>query len=199
MKLAKTMLAVVLVLSLAGSQMACGSSSTVKIVNLIVTELPVALPMAEAAITLVGGLNGLDVTLVKVGPDVKAALGQVQILTAAYLAHADAATFTKLCDVVDAAVNETDGSLLDAAHVKDPATRAMVTASLAVLSGEMHVIDAWLLSQQTPAQIQARAQARRVKLQQIKSYLDVPQLDQRARAQGTSFEEQYQKLTALGF
>ncbi len=69
--------------------------------------------------------------------------------------------------VVDQMVNDADKGLLSALAIKDPKSQMEAKMALSALDAAIHVVDGYLAAAKTPAQAQASAAARTVKVQAV--------------------------------
>lgn len=197
----KPVLAVLLCAVMLVTQIGCTSADTMKIVNLVIAELPTAISLANAIIPVVAGLTdaGTSVQVKAAGEDVIAGLQEAQILAKAYTEKQDASTFQALVAVVDKMVEETDAQLLAVAHIKNSDTAQKVTLALAGLSTTLHVIDGYLMSRLPADQVQAKAAKRTVKMKAIIGYLDQNYLEQKANDVGLKYGDVLAWQTKNGF
>jgi hypothetical protein len=71
---------------------------------------------------------------------------------------------------VDALVSDADAGLLAALEIRNPASQAKAKFVLSALDAAVHVVDGYLLAARSPAEAQAAAAGRAVKLQSVVRY-----------------------------
>jgi hypothetical protein len=171
----KTLTVLVVCLCLIFSQVACTSAQISKVVSEIIAYAPTAISLASEILSVVSAFTVTDPATAKtvgqVGTDVTNGLNELVALCQDYQAKPTTGTWQQITALVDSLVQETDAQLLQVVDIKDPATQTEVKLALGALDTALHLIDGYTSTAQSSAAVQAKARARVVKLQQIKSYL----------------------------
>jgi hypothetical protein len=160
--------ALLLALSLAWASAGCSSADAVKAATEVHAYLPVVSGLAQDAMAIAAGLDPQNVQLIQqVSLKVQGDLAELESLSGAYVANPTADGWTRVLAVVDQMVNDSDNGLLSALAIKDPKSQMEAKVALSALDAAIHVLDGYLASAKTPAQVQASAAARAVKVSAV--------------------------------
>lgn len=130
-------------------------------------------------------VNGIEV---QVQSDLQVLAG----LCADYQAHKQGSTFKSIIAEVDSLVSNGDTALLDAAHIRNAATKQKVVLVLASASAILHTIDGIVQATQPKSVVQAKAKARAIKLRQVSVFWSDSDKEQIANA----FHQPYSQVLA---
>jgi hypothetical protein len=167
----------------------CTQADVDKTVALIESQIPTAIALTNtviAAYSAFGAAAPDNSAAASVGAVVTNDLAELQQLCAQYTAQPNKNAFQSIVNLVDKLVTEGDTALLDAAAIKNVQTRSSVTAAIGALDTILHVVDGYVQSTQSTAQVKATAQRRQVKLRQISMYLDLPIIGHAIDAKSTN-------------
>ncbi len=174
-------------------------------VSAVVTKIAAFIPSIESANSAVAAVvSAIDpaiaVPVLGVTTIVNTALAEVKTLCANYAATPNATIWQAIVSTWDGLIVNGDGALLQAAQIKDANSKNLATIAIGSLDALLHVVDGWISSTQTKAQVQARAQARQIKLDAVVRYWSQQDKDRVAHELGTTdFNTAYREATAAGF
>jgi hypothetical protein len=146
----------------------CSQLDAVKAASTIHAYLPVVMGLAGDAVAMAETVDpAVAPALRAVSAKVQTDLQELETVSGAYAAAPTSDGWASLGATVDTLVNEADQGLLAALAIKDPASQAKAKAALSALDAAVHVLDGYLLAARTPAQVQAAAAQRTVKLESV--------------------------------
>jgi len=149
----------------------CTQADAVKAASTIHAYLPTVMALADDAAALAGEIDAADAAKVRaVSGQVQSELAELETVSGAYAASPTADGWERLGAVVDALVSDADQGLMAALAIKDASSQAKVKVAMSALDAAAHVVDGYLLSARTPAEAQAAASTREVKLQSVVRY-----------------------------
>lgn len=164
-------LALAAAMGLAGCTAGCSQADSVKAASMIHAYLPTAMGLANDVAAIAGALDPAEAAQVQaVSTKVQAELQELESVSGAYAAAPSGDGWAKLGTVVDALVSDADAGLLAALEIKNPASQAKAKFVLSALDAAVHVVDGYLLAARSPAEAQAAAAGRAVKLQSVVRY-----------------------------
>ena len=183
-------MAMLAAMAVAAALTSCSQQDAVKAASTIHAYLPAVMGLANDAAAIVGGMDPTDSAEVQVvSTRVQADLQELETVSGAYATAPTGDGWTRMGAVVDALVSDADQGLLTALAIKNPVSQAKAKVALSALDAAVHVLDGYLLTARTPAEAQAAAAQRTVKLQSVVRYWS-PQDRQRVEeAFGVSTEE----------
>jgi hypothetical protein len=126
-------------------------------------------------------------------------LAELESLSGAYVANPTADGWTRVLAVVDQMVNDADNGLLSALAIKDPTSRAEAKVALSALDAAIHVLDGYLASAKTPAQVQASAAARTVKVSAVSRMWNESDRERVEAALGKRFDVMVEAASEAGY
>jgi hypothetical protein len=184
----------------------CNQGDVQKAIALIDSQLPTAIALANTVISVLAqtGVLAEPNGLTGVGAVISNDLATLKSLCDQYEAGASASVYDSIVKLIDQIVTEGDSAVLQASGIKDQKSQAAVTAVLGGLDTILHVIDGYIQSTQTTAQIKATASKRTIKLNQVRSAWNRGLLIDGARQAGSltpvaSSEAWVQHEIVLGF
>jgi uncharacterized protein YdbL (DUF1318 family) len=193
-------LAMLAAIGVAACLTGCSQQDAVKAAETIHTYLPAVVALANDAAAIASGLDPAEAQTVQaVSTKVQAELQELETLSGAYVAAPSGDGWTKLEAVVDALVSDADQGLLAALAIKDPASQTKAKVALSALDAAVHVLDGYLLAARTPAETQAAAAQRTVKLQSVAQYWSPRDWQRVEVAFGAPGEELYGVELRRGF
>lgn len=169
----------------------CTAADEQTAVNLVVTELPVALQLVPAIVQAVDafGVTARGTQAQGVGATIQSKLQELQALATQFQQHATGPVFSQIVATVDDLVNTGDSALLDLASIKDPLRRAAATSALTAVDVVLHAIDGYLQAAESKTQVQASVQRRTLKLKQVSALWDKKEFEEARKREGlSSFE-----------
>jgi hypothetical protein len=155
---------VVAAVGLAACLSSCTQVDAVKAASMIHAYLPAVLGLANDAAAIA---EGLDQAAASVNAKVQADLQELEAVSGAYAASPTGAGWTNLGAAVDALVNDADQGLLTTLGIKNAESQAKAKLALSAVDAAVHVLDGYLLAARSPAEAQAAAAQRTVKLQSV--------------------------------
>lgn len=167
----------------------CTASQVDQVVQKISAYLPTAMALLQDALTIYAAVGAQPaqaqqspavVALATVQTDLKALEKPLADYLAASSKSAKATAWTNVEALVDTAAADAD-ALMQIAAVKNQASQAAGVVAVTSLDAAVHVLDGYVASTQTPAQVQARMARRALKLRQVSRYWN-PQDRQRVAA-----------------
>lgn len=173
MKIVRKLVAITALSAMVLVPTGCNQQDVAKTVALVESQLPTAIALTNTVLSVLAtsGVLASDQQN-NIGTVVTQDLTELQTLCTQYEAGANKGVFDSIVSLVDKIVTEGDASLLQAAQIKDPQTKATVTAALGALDTVLHIIDGYVQLSQSTQQVKAEAARRQVKLQSIHAYLD---------------------------
>ena len=150
-------------------------------VNTVVTDisqyLPTVLALLQDGITIYSAVGASSNTaspaaaaLATVQADVAALQQPIKdYLAASALSGTKTTYWTNIQALVDTATKDAD-TLMQIAAVKDPGSQAAGVVVISSLDAAIHVLDGYVSSAQTPAQVAAKAAARSIKVSSMVKY-----------------------------
>ena len=185
--LTSKLLAIAMCLAVVGGQVACSSSQVVNVVNIVATQTPIALNLANNLITAGGGSNpALTATLTKISGIVATDAPVIEAAIATWKSNQTASNLSALAAVVNSLAATVNAQFLQANSVADPKADAVILASIAgvstVISG-MALALAGVNKTTTPA-----ATAASIGYDDIKGYLSQKNVEQVAATYDVSPE-----------
>jgi hypothetical protein len=182
-----------LTLGLAVGMTGCSQADAVKAASTIHSYLPIVMGLANDATAIAAGIDASDgAQIMTVGARVQSELQELESVSGAYAAGPSSDGWTKLQAVVDQLVSDADAGLMAALEIKNPASQAKAKIALSALDAAIHVVDGYLMSARTPAEAQAAAAQRTVKLQSVVRYwspADWQRVDERSGGRGAELAE----------
>ena len=155
-------------MGLGGCMVGCSQADAVKAASTIHAYLPTVMGLADDMAAMAAALDPAEsVQVQKVSTKVQAELQELEAVSGAYAAAPTSDGWAKLGAVVDELVSDADSGLLAALEIKNPASQAKAKAALSALDAAVHVVDGYLLAARSPAEAQAAAAGRAVKLQSV--------------------------------
>lgn len=194
--------AIAVLLCAASMTVMTGCTSTeVKIaVQQIANSIPTVQPYIDTAAAVAVTLDPAAAPVILAATAlVQASLTEIQALLNAYAQSPSATAWGSIVDAVNTIVNTNATALLNAAHIVDPTSRARAVQLLGALQTALLLIYAIIQKVHdaaTQSTVKAQAQARTVKLSQIKDYLDKQQIE---TATGLPFVVAYNYEVSQGF
>lgn len=184
----------------------CTASQVNTVVSEINSYLPTAVSLLNEAITIYQAVATPDAKTASVTSaltTVQSDLTAIQTLLSDYLAStasssAKTTAWTNIKTAIDTAVTDVD-SLLIIAAVKNSDTKATGLTVIAALDAAVHVIDGYVSSTQSPAEVNAKAAKRTVKLRQVSQYWSASDKQEIARAAGVPYSVALAHAEAAGF
>lgn len=210
MKKSNGLLRAVALVSLCVSTMlpvGCTSQQVNSVVKNIDTYLPTALAILQDAITIYGAVgtpqtagNPAASALATVQADLTAIQKPIQdyLAASAISGSTKQTAWTNIQALVDTATKDAD-ALMQIAAVKNPNSQAAGIVVISSLDAAVHVIDGYVSSAQTPAQVAAKAQARTVKLKAVVQYWSAGDKQMVAEAAGVPFGVALKAAESRGF
>jgi len=193
-------MALVLALSLAWASAGCSSADAVKAATEVHAYLPVVRGLAQDAMAIAEGLDPANAAVIgQVSLKVQGDLAELESLSGAYVANPTADGWTRVLAVVDQMVNDADNGLLSALAIKDPTSRAEAKVALSALDAAIHVLDGYLASAKTPAQVQASAAARTVKVSAVSRMWNESDRERVEAALGKRFDVMVEAASEAGY
>ncbi len=167
-KLLTPVLAVVLCFSMVTMETACTGADVQKAVSLIAAYLPAVIQLAQAGASIATAFAPQDAPQIQqTMATITNGSDQLQQLCQQYTANPNNTTWQSIVSTLDSVVTAGDQQLLDALKISNPNSRQQATVVLSALDAALHVLDAYA-SQALPAkQVQAKAMARKAKLQAV--------------------------------
>jgi len=167
-KRAMALVTVMIAIALAGGMAACSQADALKAASEIHAYLPTVMALANDAAQIAGALAPADAAAVQaINARVQADLKELVNLSGAYVAEPSSAAWARLGAAMDTLVADTDQGLLAAMAIKNPESQTKAKAVLSAVDAAVHVLDGYLLTAKTPAEVQASAAARSVKLHEV--------------------------------
>jgi hypothetical protein len=196
----KAGLLVLVTVGVAACLAGCSQQDGLKAATTIHAYLPTVMGLASDATAVAGTLDPAEAANLQVlGAKVQTELQELEDVSGAYVAAPTGDGWTKLGSVVDELVSDADQGLLAALAIKDPASQAKAKVALSALDAAMHVVDGYLLSARTPAEVNAAAATRAVKLQSVVRYWNPRDWQRVEQAFGGRGEELQGAEMRLGF
>jgi hypothetical protein len=193
-------MALALALSLAWASVGCSSADAVKAATEVHTYLPVVSGLAQDALAIAAGLDPSNAALIgQVSSKVQGDLTELENLSGAYISNPTGNGWTQLLAVVDQMVNDADNGLLSALAIKDPTSRAEAKVALSALDAAIHVLDGYLATARTPAQVQASAAARTVKVSAVTGIWNEADRERVEAALGKKFDVMVEAASEAGY
>jgi hypothetical protein len=190
----------VLALALAWTSVGCTSADALKAATEVHTYLPVVSGLAQDAMAIAEGLDPANASLIaQVSAKVQNDLTELENLSGAYISNPTAGVWTQLLAVVDQMVNDADKGLLSALAIKDPKSQMEAKMALSALDAAIHVVDGYLAAAKTPAQAQASAAARTVKVQTVSRAWSEADRNRVATALGERFDVMVEAASEAGY
>lgn len=185
----------------------CTSSQVNSVVSKINAFLPTAVSLLNEALTIYAAVgstpqNAGQSQVYSALQIVETDLTALQKPLADYLAASASAqkqsAWTNVMAAVDTATTDAD-SLLQIAAVKDPESSKNGAIIVASIDAAVHVLDGYVSSTLTPAQVQARASARRLKLQSLVTHWSSQDRQMVSAKLGVPFGVALRNAEAAGF
>lgn len=175
----------------------CNTESTKQ----VVAEISVQIPLAQAVVTTAAATaQGIDpaaaLLIATAATAAQLSLAQLQILCNAYAQTQSPEILASIGTALNTLLNANATALLDAAHIIDPASRAIAQASLGDLQTGLLLISVILQRSQSTTQIAATVAMRTYKLSDLAPYLNRESVQQ---ATGIPFNIALQYQEAAGF
>lgn len=187
-------------IGLAGCLAGCSQGDAVKAASVIHGYLPAVMALANDAATVAGVMDPAAAPILQaVSAKVQSGLQELETVSSAYAASPSTDGWTKLGTVVDTLVTDADQGLLAAVAIKDSASQSKAKVALSALDAAVHVVDGYLMSARTPAEVQAAAAQRTVKLQSVVRYWNPTDRQRVEQAFGARSEDLYGAEMRLGF
>jgi hypothetical protein len=183
----------------------CTSAQVSQVVAEVSAQIPTAIALTNTIVSVVSlfSVTNGTTTASVVSPTLVTTLTQdlneLQTLCNQYNATPNASIFTSITTLVDTIVTQGDSALLASSQITDPTSKAQATAVIGALDTILHVIDGYLQTAQSTAQVKATAARRQVKLKQISMYFNQDELNKAASAEGYTGAQVLQYETSLGF
>ncbi len=164
----KMALALLAAIGLTVCLVGCSAADAVKAASTIHAYLPVVAGLAGDAVAVAGTIDPAAAPALRsLSAKVQTDLQELETVSGSYAASPSAGGWANLGAAVDGLVNDADQGLLAALAIKDPASQAKAKAALSALDAAVHVLDGYLQAARTPAETQAAALQRTVKLQTV--------------------------------
>lgn len=192
---------------LAGS---CGMTGcTGAQVNTVITDinayLPTALALLQDALTIYaavgvtpGQTDPVAQGLATAEADMKALQGPIADYLAASSSATKASTWTNIKAVVDTLTKDAD-QLMQIAALKNAQSQKQALIALTAFDAAVHVIDGYVSSTLTPAQVQARASARTMKFMTLNRMWSAKDKQMIAKAYGEPYPVLMRQAQTFGF
>jgi len=159
---------VVAAVGLAACLSSCTQVDAVKAASMIHAYLPAVLGLANDAAAIAEGLDpAAAATVQAVNAKVQADLQELETVSGAYAESPTGAGWTSLGAAMDALVSDADQGLLTSLAIKNADSQAKAKLALSAVDAAAHVLDGYLLAARSPAEAQAAAAQRTVKLQSV--------------------------------
>lgn len=144
----------------------CTSASIEKAVSEIDAYLPTAIQLAQIVISAVGVAqsNGLSPDAQNTANTVIADLKELQTLCDSYLSQPQGGTWQNIQNVLETILSANQQQLEAAAGIKSHDAKNAYVAAITSLSAALAVIDGYINTTKTSAQLKTKAQARQAKL-----------------------------------
>ena len=185
----------------------CTASQVDQVVSKISTYLPTALSLLNEAITIYSALGAsenasqaaqVSSPLNLVQSDLTALQQPLADYLAATSSSAKNTTWTNIEALVDTATTDAD-NLLQIAAVKNAGTQATGVIVISSLDAAVHILDAYVSSAQSTAQVQAKLAKRTVKLKTVSQYWSSQDKQDISTALGISYSDVVSRAEAVGF
>lgn len=152
---------------------ACTAVSSKQVAQDMLNAIPVIQASIDTAATVAVGIDPLLLPAVTAALAIATpAANQIKILLAQYVASTSPTILGSINDVVTSVLNSSAASLLDAAKITDPQSRATAIRLIGAIQTAYLLFYAIYQKIQTKAQVKATANARAYKLRDIAPYLD---------------------------
>ena len=185
-----TALALVASLCIAMGLEGCSRTDTVTAATTLHSYLPVVIGLANDASAIASTIDPAEAKAIQaVNAKIQSELGELASLSAAYIASPSSDGWTKLGTMVDELVSDADGGLLSALAIKNVESQAKAKLALSALDAAVHVLDGYVMAARTPAEVQATAAQRAVKLQSVVRYWTVQDWERVEQALNVRGEE----------
>jgi hypothetical protein len=187
------------------STVGCTSAQVSQVVAEVEAQIPTAIALTNTVVSVVSLFNaapGASTGVVispAVGTLITTDLNELETLCKQYETTPSTSVYSSILTLVDSLVTQGDSALLAAANITDPTTKAQATAALGSLDTILHMIDGYLQTTQTSAQIQATVARRAIKLKQVSPYFDHAALDKAAAQYHMTGDQVLDYETSLGF
>jgi hypothetical protein len=178
----------------------CTQSQVSGVVAKIVNVLP-GIKAANSAVAAVVSVidPAIAVPVVAFTAVINGGITELDTLCTNYLKSPNTSIWASIIQTSDNLVTNGDAQLLAAARISNPDSQSKATAVIGTLDALLHVLDGWISSTQTPAQVQARAAARSVKLNAVVRYWSAEDKQRVADKLGVNFNTAYGQAVAVGF
>jgi len=160
--------AMVVAFGVAGGLVGCSQADSVSVASTIHGYLPVVVGLANDAASIAEGIDAEDGAKIRsVSAAVQSDLQELGSVSGAYAAGPSSDGWARLQAVVDQLVNDADAGLMAALEIKNPESQAKAKMALSALDAAIHVVDGYMMVARSPAEVQASAAGRTVKLQSV--------------------------------
>ena len=167
-KSGNTVAAVMTSLCLAVCLAGCSQADAVQVARRIHAYLPMVIGLAQNAAAIVEAINPAEAGAVQqASAKVQTDLQILSQVSGAYAAAPSGDGWASLGAAVDALVVDADQGMMAALALKNPESQLRARAALSALDAAVHVVDGYLLSARTPAEAQASAAQRTVKVRSV--------------------------------
>ena len=193
-----------LVCALLSSTSGCTNQQVLTVVKDIGIYTEQAGPIVESLLPIIAALdtngNTPDPAIAQYGTLAQTDLSLLAELCAAYTSAPSSTTYTRISSAVDALESNTDAALLAANNIVNPASRQKVLVTVASISAIVHIMDGFLQTAESPANVAAQARSRQIKLHQLTAFYSGQDRERIERAfHGLRFSVLIDEETRLGF
>jgi hypothetical protein len=178
----------------------CTAADAQKAVAEIDAYLPTAIQLAEIVIQAIGAAQsqGLSAEAQSTGNTILSDLKELQTLTDAYLAQPSDTTWHNIQNLLETIINTNQSALEAAVGIKSHDAKTAYIAAITGLSAALAVLDGYVNSTKTTAQLKAKAQVRRAKLSAQVRYWSDADKQRVSSALGVDFNTLQREALAYG-
>jgi hypothetical protein len=175
----------------------CSTQTTKQVVADIAAQIPLAQSVVTTTAAAAEGIDPAAALLIATAANTaQVGLAALQTLCTAYAQSQSATVLASIGDALNTLLNTNATALLNAAHIVDPASRAIAQASIGALQTALLLVSVIMQRAQSTTQVAATAASRTYKLREVAPYLDRQQVQQ---ATGMPFNTALSYEEAQGF
>jgi hypothetical protein len=175
----------------------CSTQTTKQVVADIAAQIPLAQSVVTTTAAAAEGIDPAAALLIATAANTaQVGLAALQTLCTAYAQSQSATVLASIGDALNTLLNTNAAALLNAAHIVDPASRAIAQASIGALQTALLLVSVIMQRAQSTTQVAATAASRTYKLREVAPYLDRQQVQQ---ATGMPFNTALSYEEAQGF
>jgi len=175
----------------------CSTGSTKQVVAEIAAQIPLAQSVVTTTAAAAEGIDPAAALLIATAANTaQIGLAALQTLCTAYAQSQSATVLASIAAALNTLLNTNATALLNAAHIVDPASRAIAQASIGALQTALLLVSVIMQRAQSTTQVAATATSRTYKLREVAPYLDHQQVQQ---ATGLPFNTALSYEEAQGF